>query len=452
MRMPERAERGVTEGREGSHTRGTGDEVNPVSDRDRVLSPTVSRLVRWGLASWSLIGVGLLAYLGYRYVLYPIRIVFPPLLIALMIVYLLNPLVTRLQRRGIPRAWGTLLTYVAFLGLAGMALRFLVPVLARQVSGFAASVPDLLSRAQDWASGVVVRLDLDLDTSQLFTALGPEGGAGEFISRIFGFTVGVLHVVLALVLGIVLGFYLLVDLPKIQRGAVAIIPARRRRDVSTITDRMGRALGGFFRGQLLVALFVGLASMLGLFIVGLPYWALVGAVAGLFNLIPLIGPFIGAAPALFIAFTTDSSGGLLSLQPGWRLAVGASVALLAVQQIDNHIVSPNVVARTVKLHPVTVMLGLLVGGTLLGLWGMLLAVPVTAASKILILHVWDTRLQWPPPGSATDRDAEEPSAARRRPPGGGIGPPELRVDESVSEEVEARPEDFAPGRTGRPTG
>jgi predicted PurR-regulated permease PerM len=131
-------------------------------------------------------------------------------------------------------------------------------------------------------------------------------------------------------------------------------------------------------------------------------------VAGLFNLIPLIGPFIGAAPALFIAFTTDSSGGLLSLDPGWPLAIGASVALLTVQQIDNHIISPNVVARTVKLHPVTVMLGLLIGGTVLGLWGMLLAVPVIAATKILMLHFWDTRLQWPP--------AAEGQAARAGPP------------------------------------
>jgi hypothetical protein len=76
------------------------------------------------------------------------------------------------------------------------------------------------------------------------------------------------------------------------------------------------------------------------------------------------------------------------------------VALLIVQQIDNHIMSPNIVARTVRLHPVTVMLGLLAGGTLLGLWGMLLAVPVLASAKILLLHAWDTRMQWPPPTSA----------------------------------------------------
>jgi predicted PurR-regulated permease PerM len=145
-----------------------------------------------------------------------------------------------------------------------------------------------------------------------------------------------------------------------------------------------------------VALFVGLASMLGLYIVGLPYWALVGAIAGLTNLVPLIGPIIGAILALFVAFTTGASEGLLHLHPGWPLALGSGVALLIVRLVDDYLISPNIVARTVKLHPVTVMLGLLVGGTLVGLPGMLLAVPTIAAIKILLLHYWDTRMQWPP--------------------------------------------------------
>jgi predicted PurR-regulated permease PerM len=119
----------------------------------------------------------------------------------------------------------------------------------------------------------------------------------------------------------------------------------------------------------------------------------------------LIGPFIGAVPALFIAFTTNDSGGLLHLHPGWPMALGACVALLTVQQIDNHIISPNVMARTVKLHPVTVMLGLLIGGTLAGLVGMLLTVPVIACTKIVLLHLWDSRVQWPPQEPAVPEPA-----------------------------------------------
>jgi predicted PurR-regulated permease PerM len=395
-----------------SHPEGagrTGDSASdPVTwrgtaplDRDRtrnlITTPRVSRVIRWGLVAWSLIGVLILAYLIYRYALYPIRVVVAPLLVAMIIVYLLNPLVSRMTVRGLPRVWATLITYVVFLGTVGMGLRYLIPLLAHQVSQFAASVPDLLTRAQDSLNQTLHRFGAEnVKTSELFRALSPKGGAGSFISRIFSLTQSVVHIVVVWVLGIVLGFYLLVDLPKIRRGAMAFLPASRRDEVRSVLEKIGGALGGYFRGQLLVALFVGLASMLGLYIVGLPYWALVGAVAGLTNLIPLIGPFIGAIPAVFIAFTTNSSEGLMHLEPGWSLAVGSCLALLIVQQIDNHIISPNMLSRTVKLHPVTVMLGLLVGGTLLGLPGMLLAVPSIATIKILMLHYWDTRMQWPP--------------------------------------------------------
>src|SRR5262245_39878908 len=203
-----------------------------------VSTPMVSRIARWGVVSWSLIGLGLLVFMSYRYVLWPIRVIFPPLLVALAVVYLLNPVVSRLQRRGIPRGWGTLLAYLVFFGVLGTLLWFLIPVFADQVSSFVSSVPDLLARAQEWATGVLQRVDVHADVSQVFGSLTPTGSAGEFISRIFGFTVGVLHVVLIFVLGAVFGFYLLVDLPKMKRLTAAMIPAGRRQEVTDVAQRM----------------------------------------------------------------------------------------------------------------------------------------------------------------------------------------------------------------------
>jgi predicted PurR-regulated permease PerM len=368
--------------------------------------------------AWSAIGILILGYLAYRYVLAPVRIAFGPLLLALIIVYLLNPIVTRLQARGLPRIWGTLLTYVVFLAVVGVGLRFLIPLVANQVSSFVSTAPGLIQRAQESLVDAARHLGIEVKSTDILASLNPQGQAGSFISRIFSFTAGFLHALVVFVLGAVLGFYLLVDLPKIQRAAMALIPQRRRDEVRSVLEQMGRALGGYFRGQLLVAAFVGVASMLALYIVGLPYWALVGAVAGLFNLIPLIGPFIGAVPALFIAFTTNDSGGFLNLHPGWPMALGASLALLVVQQIDNHIISPNVMARTVKLHPVTVMLGLLIGGTLAGLVGMLLTVPVIASAKIVLLQLWDSRVTWPPRESsplAEDEPEDRALATEVRP-------------------------------------
>ena len=357
-----------------------------------------SRLVRWGIGAWSAIGLAVLAYLIWRYLLYPVRVAVGPLAVALVLVYLLNPVVSRLERHGIPRAWATILTYLVFLVAIGFAARLLVPMLVRQVSSFVEAVPSLLAKAQDSLTRLADRLGVAAAGRDLVSSFDPGGVAGDFIGRIFSVTASVLHLVVVTILGIVLSVYLLIDLPKAQQGAWALIPKRYHQEIGSMIGRIGRALGGYFRGQLLVALFVGLASMLGLWIVGLPYWALIGAIAGLFNLIPLIGPFIGAVPALFIAFTTDVSEGLLSLRPGWALALGATIALTIVQQTDNHIISPNVMARTVKLHPVTVMLGLLVAGTLAGLVGMLLAVPAIATAKIILLFLWDRQSRWPPPG------------------------------------------------------
>lgn len=379
----------------------------------------VSRTARVGIVAWSAIGVVVLLYVFFRYAVFPIRAIFPPLILALVLVYILNPVVSWLQARGIPRLWGALLTYVVLLGAVATGLRFLIPILVEQIEGFTRSLPVLLANAQRAITDLLQRLGVE--GSQAAAAVEPQQVL-DVAGRLLSITAGLLGAVVTLVLGLILGIYLLVDIPKIQRGFVSMIPANRRPGVLSVAEKLGRAVGGFFRGQLLIALFVGIASTLALYIVGLPYWALVGMITGLFNLVPLIGPFIGGAIAAFVAFTTNTPGeGLLQLDPGWQLAIGSAIALVTVQQIDNHIVSPNVVARTVKLHPVTVMLALLAGGTILGLWGMLLAVPLVAGVKILILHAWDTQMTWPPPAPG-ERIREEPEPAPIPPVAEPAGP------------------------------
>jgi predicted PurR-regulated permease PerM len=387
-------------------------------DRSRLLgTPLVARAARWGVVAWSTIGILLIAYFFFRYVVYPVRIIFPPLVVALIGVYLLNPLVTRMERRGVPRILGTLITYLVAGGILATVLTFTIPVVADQVRAFARSAPEIIDRAAGGLRDLADRFDLPVATPT-----GAGEGVIDFFGRLVSFTRGLFGLAIVFIIGPILAFYFLVDLPKIKRGLRALIPANRRAEADALFQRIGKAIGGFFRGQLLVSLFVGVASSIALFIVGLPFWAVVGLVAGITNLIPLIGPFIGGIVALVIAFTTgETGGGLLNLEPGWPLALGSAIALLIVQQIDNHIMSPNIVARTVQLHPVTVMLGLLAGGTLLGLWGMLLAVPVLATAKILLLHAWDTRMQWPPPGP-------EGVAAAVRGPAVEVPPPSERVE------------------------
>jgi predicted PurR-regulated permease PerM len=406
-------------------------------DRARVLGhPFVAGAARWGVVAWAGIGVLVLGFIVFRYILYPIRIVFPPLAVALILVYVLNPIVSRLARR-MPRIVAALITYVVVLTLVGVGLSYLIPIVADQVTGFARSLPGLVGRFVESLDSMARRFNFRIDTEAALNAQS-QRAVLDYLGSLLSLTRGVFHFVLVIILGPILAFYLVVDLPKIRRGIVSMVPERRRAGFLSVMEKLGRAVGGFFRGQLLVSVFVGLASAIVLWMVGLPYWAVVGMITGLFNLIPLIGPWIGGIVAAFIAFTAVApTGGMLHLDPGWPLAIGSGIGLAVVQQIDNHILSPNIVARTVKLHPVTVMLALLAGGTLLGLWGMLLAVPTVAAMKILLLHAWDTRMTWPPPRMGDQ--PPEGEAARAGPPvGDGV---------DGRRAVAARP---ARGRSARP--
>lgn len=361
--------------------------------------PFVAKAARWGLLAWSIIGLLILVGVLFRFVLYPIRVVFPPLVVALIVVYLLNPLVTRLQEGGVPRIWATLLCYVVFLSLVGVALAYLIPAVTAQVRAFVGGIPDLLQKAQTGLTAFAARLGVHISSTDLFQSFQPggKGGAFNFLGRLTSYTSGVVHLALVFVLGPLLAFYLLVDLPKIRRGAEALVPISRRDEVRSLAGQIGATLGGFFRGQLLVALLTGAFCLLFYFVIGLPYFALLGALTMLLALVPLIGVLIAAIPALFVAFTTSGrTGGLLHISGGWKLVLATSIVLLVAQQLDMRVLSPRLHSRSVRLHPVTVLLSLLVGGTLLGLWGMLLAVPVVAALRVLLLYVWDTRSQWPP--------------------------------------------------------
>jgi predicted PurR-regulated permease PerM len=342
------------------------------------------RFVRLGVLAWAGIGVVVLAYLLLRLLVY-VNPVVPPLLLAVVVVYLLNPVVTALERRGVPRAAGAGVVYVLFICLVALAVSLLMPVVTRQVGQVVDHFPTYVADAQAQVRRLGARFGqepnfrLDADQVRDWLSAGDNRQTvTRYVTGLRSFTTSLLSGLVIFVIGPIMAFYLLVDLPRLQRGAMALVPPGRREEMRGLMDRVSQAVGGFFRGQLLVALFVGVASSIGLWAVGLPFWLLVGIVAGVFNLVPLIGPFIAGGLAVIIA--------LIGGEP--LTALWAALVLLAVQQIDNHLVSPNVMSRTVQLHPVVVMLALLVGASFAGLFGMLVIVPLVAVAKIVFLYLW----------------------------------------------------------------
>ncbi|MGI8774570.1 MAG: AI-2E family transporter [Actinomycetota bacterium] len=394
----------------------------PVTETPRL--PPGERLRRVGMGAWSIIGIVIvLAMLVV--LLEKIRVILPPLGLALVIIYLVNPLVTRLQRRGVPRVAGTLLSYVVVLGSITILLSALVPFVSDQVDDFSDQWPEFRTKTitfiDDTAESIEDRFGFHLSTTQADCLLGADKDPeidgpskercdavtntlrGRVIDRVGSFTeIGrsVLEVLLIFILGPLLALYLLIDLPDLQRDMLRLVPQAHREEVSDLGNKIGRAVGGFFRGQLLIALLVGVLSAIGFRLIGLPFWLLIGAIAGFFNLIPLIGPFIGGALGFLVGTMTV----------GVELGIKAAIVELVVQQFDNHVLSPNIMKRTVQIHPATVMLALLAGGTIAGFWGVLLGVPAVAVLKLLVGHVWATRVLGVEPSPyASTSPAEPPS-------------------------------------------
>lgn len=398
QRVDEAAEEAAGSGDESSRTvRKRGDQYPDTP------SDGVAEIIRKaGSVAWGFVGIAvalaIVAWLGSK-----VTVIFPPLVLAGAIVFILNPFVTALKRRGVPRSVGAGIAYLGFLGIATLLVILAVPAVQDQAEDFADRWPEVQDRIEHWIDERAEDLEgtaLAFDREELIDRFNTENSidVGESVSRVSEIGFQVLEILLIFILAPIFAFYLLVDLPHLRRVAEGLIPAAARHDVILVSRRVNHALGGFFRGQLVVALIVGIMSSVGLWMIDLPFWLIIGMIAGFFNLIPLIGPWVGGVPAVIIALTTRDP----------LTAVWAALVLLIVQQIDNHFVSPLVMKRAVKLHPVVVMVVLLLGGSLFGFFGLLVAVPVTAALKIIFGHLWRVRVlgqtpeEWYVGSEATD--------------------------------------------------
>jgi predicted PurR-regulated permease PerM len=369
----------------------------------------MERIRRAGSIAWAVVGlVAVLAILAWMAV--TVAVIFPPLILAAALVFILNPLISYLHRRHIPRVAGVGLTYLGFLGVVTLIGFVMLPAVKDQADTLSDRWPSIRLKMERWVddrSESLKGTPFEFDRTRLDEAVtNNNDSVQQQLERVAKVGVKVFHVLLVLVLAPIFAFYLLIDLPHLKRTAVGLIPPAARPEVLLVARRINAAVGGFFRGQLVVALIVGTLASIGLLIIGLPFWLLIGMVAGFFNMIPLIGPYIGGIPALVIALTTREPITAL-----WVILV-----MVTVQQIDNHFISPLVMHRVVKLHPVLVMLALLLGGTLGGFFGLLVAVPTAAILKILLGHLWRVHVL----GEPIERYAEYIEAEDSRPAAGGI--------------------------------
>jgi len=345
-----------------------------------------SRLKNLGVAVWSLLGT-LLLLGAVLWILGKVWLVIPPIVIAIAIIYMLNPVVTRLHARGMARWLGSCLSYIVLMGVLTLVGFLVIPSITAQAGQLADDFPtiyedlvaDLLGFAEDLGFS-----NLDLPSyEELKDGLSGDGGFLDGkLGRITDLTLSVLEALFLLLIAPVIAFYLLIDLPKVRAKVVSLIPERQRVEAVYVARELGLAVGGFLRGQLLVAAIVGVMTSFGFWAVGLPFWLLIGMIAGFLNIIPFVGPWVGGTLGVMVALATRDL----------QTAAWAGLVALIVQQIDNHFVSPTVLRATVRIHPAMIILGLVLGASLGGFWGVVLAVPVMSSVKIIGGHLWRTRV------------------------------------------------------------
>lgn len=353
-------------------------------------SALYERLRRMGVGSWSIIGLlGLVAILVWAAI--RLRIIWPPLIFAVIIIYLLKPLVDLLGRVKIPRVVGAFIAYLLFGGSALFLVGLAVPLIGDQWADLVDRLPQAVDRINIYITDALSFFNITVNFQGLDSLVER---AREWLSDpanrdvilnslgwVWDFARGVIQVVAVAVLAPVLAFYILVDAPNLRRASHRMLPAAHREEMLYLFGQIGRTVGGFIRGQLFVALIVGVFSSITLWALNLPFWLIVGMMAGLLNIIPFIGPWVGGVLGVSTA--------LIVGQPVKALWVG--LAFLLIQQVDNHLISPLVLRVAVHLSPATIVLALLAGGSLGGVFGVLIAVPFTGVLKVLAGHLWRTR-------------------------------------------------------------
>ncbi len=308
--------------------------------------------------------------------------VIAPFFIGLLIAWILDPMVTYLQKKNVKRIIGTIVVFCGFTIILYILFRLIIPMLYTQINDFVSMIPSLLLEIKNFISGVIDKLstggiDLSNIETNIYKSLETLGTnlTTTLPTNMFNFASNFVSSIGTFFIGLLVGFYLLVDFDSIKH-LLDIIPKKYHKDIITLAVKLNDAFKKFIQGTLLISLAIMIISAIGYGLVGLPSPLLFGLICGITNIIPYIGPWIGGAICVIVGFTVSPMVGILS-----------GVIAFAVQQIDSVILQPLIMGKTMKLHPVTIMIGLLVFGYFFGIIGMIFATPIIAGLKIIINHI-----------------------------------------------------------------
>ena len=327
-----------------------------------------------------------------------ISTLFAPILIAGFLFYLLNPLVNLLMKikvknHQVSRTFAVAIVFLLLIAIIVSALSFLIPNILNQVEQLIQNMPEYIKSFQRFLTKVlqqknlppwIVDLTKDVDinayTKEIEESLS--GFAKNFMMSITSSIGSIIGMVTSVTVTIVtvpfMLFYMLKDGHKLVPTVTGIFSEKQANRIGELLEKMSETISKYISGQAIECLFVGTCTAIGYGIVGVPFALFIGIFAGITNMIPYIGPYIGLLPALILALSNSV-----------RQTILVIIVCVVVQQIDGNLIYPNVIGKSLDIHPLTIIIILLVAGNLAGLLGMLLAVPVYAVIKVIVIYIYD---------------------------------------------------------------
>jgi predicted PurR-regulated permease PerM len=354
-------------------------------------------------------------------VLYRVRALLPPVILACLLAYLLSPVVDRLSHPRISRNVATAITYVLLLLALVLAAYMLVPMVVQQISSINVDLQEIsegvvriMSRYQ-----TITILDYTIELSDVFTELEDSliqlitgyasRSAEEMLVLAFGIASGFASTFVWLIFILVVSFWLVKDANEIKASVGRAVPEGYAEEVERLWHEVSTVWDSFFRGLLLLSLTVGVVTGVSIWVVGVKNALLLGMLAAVLEVVPSFGPIVACIPAVAVAYFQGSAH--LPIANGWfALLVLALYAV--IQQVENNVLAPRILGDSVRLHPLVVMVGAIGGYAVAGIVGAFLAAPVIGTLKILGGYIFRKLMEVEPEPEPAEQISEAAELAQ----------------------------------------
>ncbi len=331
----------------------------------------------------------ILVILAAVYLLSQVTSLYLPVIISIILAFILNPVVNYFAHyrlwpfnRPLGRGTAVLLAFLVTAVVMTVILMFILVPFVNEFNNLVRNLPVIIKKFQ--AAALAVQNEVNfiavaehlpsfVEQAMSSATAYSLGLAKRIVNSIFSVATGIIELIIVPVLT----YYFLKDWKLIKDNIVLLFSKGARSKARNIIEEMGMVISGYIRGQFIVSIVVGVLVFGGMYSFGVEYPLVLGLLAAITESIPIIGPIIGAVPAILLAYLVEPV-----------LAIKVIIFYILVQQLENHIVVPKIMGHAIDLHPVAVIIGLLVGGQLFGIAGMILAVPVTAILKVILSHLW----------------------------------------------------------------